>query len=375
MICGVRLEDEVFKKSEMAMISNLIIFLTPLLTIIAVIALLWFLHWFLIGRSPDLGNERKFPRQIILLGLTITGFLVVVFSLPIDKSSRNQLIGLIGLVISGLIAFSSSSIVSNLMAGILLRITKPFRTGDVIRVQDYFGRVSERGLFDTEMQTETRELIALPNTFLITNPVTTIRSSGTIISATVSLGYDVHHSQIESCLLEAAEKCGLEESFVHILELGNYSVTYRISGFLAEVKKLITARSNLYQKILDSLHEQNIEIMSPSIMNQRRIPDDEKVIPKNMIKTSSEEKIGAEEIVFDKAEAAEVAERTKKDVIKKIEELEAEIKEASKETKSQIKKKIEESHEYLKTLEEDATNNKHTIAEQNAPPDADKPRR
>lgn len=375
MICGVRLEDEVFKKSEMAMISNLIIFLTPLLTIIAVIALLWFLHWFLIGRSPDLGNERKFPRQIILLGLTITGFLVVVFSLPIDKSSRNQLIGLIGLVISGLIAFSSSSIVSNLMAGILLRITKPFRTGDFIRVQDYFGRVSERGLFDTEMQTETRELIALPNTFLITNPVTTIRSSGTIISATVSLGYDVHHSQIESCLLEAAEKCGLEESFVHILELGNYSVTYRISGFLAEVKKLITARSNLYQKILDSLHEQNIEIMSPSIMNQRRIPDDEKVIPKNMIKTSSEEKIGAEEIVFDKAEAAEVAERTKKDVIKKIEELEAEIKEASKETKSQIKKKIEESHEYLKTLEEDATNNKHTIAEQNAPPDADKPRR
>ena len=339
-----------FKKSERAMISNLIIFLTPLLTIIAVIALLWFLHWFLIGRSPDLGNERKFPRQIILLGLTITGFLVVVFSLPIDKSSRNQLIGLIGLVISGLIAFSSSSIVSNLMAGILLRITKPFRTGDVIRVQDYFGRVSERGLFDTEMQTETRELIALPNTFLITNPVTTIRSSGTIISATVSLGYDVHHSQIESCLLEAAEKCGLEESFVHILELGNYSVTYRISGFLAEVKKLITARSNLYQKILDSLHEQNIEIMSPSIMNQRRIPDDEKVIPKNMIKTSSEEKIGAEEIVFDKAEAAEVAERTKKDVIKKIEELEAEMKEASKETKSQIKKKIEESHEYLKTL-------------------------
>ena len=353
---------------------KLYIFLTPFLTIIAVIAVLWVFHWFLIGRNPDLGNERKFPRQIVLLGLTIAGLLIIIFSLPISESSRNQLIGLIGLIISGLIAFSSTSIVSNLMAGILLRITKPFKTGEFIRVGDYFGRVSERGLFDTEIQTETRELIALPNTFLITNAVTTIRSSGTIISATVSLGYDVHHSQVETFLLEAAEKCGLEESFVHILELGNFSVTYRISGFLLEVKKLITARSNLHQKILDTLHEQNIEIMSPSIMNQRRIADDSIVIPKKSLKVTSEEKINAEEIAFDKAEAAEAAEKTKQDVIRGIEELEAEMNEAPEEDKSEIKERIEEYRKYLKALDVDATNNEKNIAEQIASSDTDKPR-
>ena len=31
-------------------------------------------------------------------------------------------------------------------------------------------------------------------------------------------------------LIEAAEKSGLEEPFVHIIEIGNYSITYRISG-------------------------------------------------------------------------------------------------------------------------------------------------
>ena len=349
-------------------------FLTPLLTILSVVAVLWALHWLLIGRSADLGNERKFPRQIILLALTITGLLIVVFALPISESSRNQLIGLIGLLISGIIAFSSTSIVSNLMAGILLRITKPFKTGDFIRVAEHFGRVSERGLFDTEIQTETRELIALPNTFLITNAVTTIRSSGTIISATVSLGYDVHHSRVEAFLVKAAENCGLEESFVHILDLGNFSVTYRISGFLTEVKRLITARSNLYKQILDTLHEQDIEIMSPSIMNQRRIPDDEKVIPKKSFKSSIEEEINAEEIAFDKAEAAEVAEKTKQDVIKEIEDLEAAMREATEEAKSQIKQRIEEYREYLKTLETGAKSNKKHLAEQNAAADADKPR-
>ena len=142
-------------------------------------AALWGAHWLLIGRHPDLGNERKFPRQIVMLGLAIVGLVTIVLFLPISESSRNQLLGLIGLLASGILAFSSTAIVSNLMAGILLRVTKPFRIGDFIRVGDHFGRVSERGLFDTEIQSESRELIAIPNTFLISHPVTTVRSSGT----------------------------------------------------------------------------------------------------------------------------------------------------------------------------------------------------
>jgi small-conductance mechanosensitive channel len=357
------------------LMDKLIIFLPPLLTFIVVCVVLWAFHWFLIGRNPRLGNERKFPRQIILLGLTIAGLLTIVFALPVSESSRNQLIGLIGLLISGIIAFSSASIVSNLMAGILLRITKPFRTGDFIRVAEHFGRVSERGLFDTEIQTETRELIALPNTFLITNAVTTIRTSGTIISATVSLGYDAHHSQVESFLIKAAEKCGLEEPFVHILELDNFSVRYRISGLLTEVKRLITARSNLYQNILDTLHDQNIEIMSPSIMNQRRIPDDKKVIPIIAVEQTPEEKVNAEEIAFDKAEAAEIVDKAKQDVIIEIEELEASMNGSSEDKKSQIKERIEECRKYLKTIDADVSNTGQIIDEQIAPADANRLRR
>ena len=187
-------------------------------------------HWLLIGRHPDLSSERKFPRQIIVLGLLLIGLILAIIVLPVSEAFRDRLLGLIGLLISGIIAFSSTTIVANFMAGILLRITKPFRTGDFVRVGEYFGRVSERGIFDTELQTETRELIALPNTYLISNPVTAVLNSGTIISITLSLGFDIHHSQIEPLLIEAAEKSGLEEPFVHIIEIGNYSITYRISG-------------------------------------------------------------------------------------------------------------------------------------------------
>ena len=53
--------------------------------------------------------------------------------------------------------------------------------------RDHFGRVSERGLFHTEIQTQDRDLTMLPNLYLVTHPVTAIRSSGTIVSSIVTV--------------------------------------------------------------------------------------------------------------------------------------------------------------------------------------------
>ena len=166
-----------------------IISFCPLLCVVIVLGTaLRGTHWFLIRRHPDLSSERKFLRQIFMLGLLLLSLILAILVLPVSETLRDRFLGLIGLLISGIIAFSSTTIVANFMAGILLRITKPFRIGDFVRVGEYFGRVSEHGLFDTELQTESRELIALPNTYLIRNPVTAVLNSGTIISITLSLG-------------------------------------------------------------------------------------------------------------------------------------------------------------------------------------------
>lgn len=320
----------------------------------AVGVMLWVAHWLLIKRHPDLGNERLFPRQLIMLGLTLLGLLAVVLVLPVSDTSRNQLMGLIGILISGIFAFSSTAVTSNLLAGVLLRITKPFRVGDFIRIGEHFGRVSERGLFDTEIQTETRELIALPNTYCISNPVTTIRSSGTIISASLSLGYDLDHTRIEPLLMEAAKSSGLSEPFVHILELGNFSVTYRVSGLLEDPKRLISARSKLYARVLDTLHGHGIEIMSPSFMNQRKIDDNTKIVPamKTLTKLEEPESL-AEDIAFDKAEQAEQLEYEKLQLAKEIEKLEASLKQLTDEDEKKVsKEELESMYERLKALNE-----------------------
>jgi len=218
--------------------------------------------------------------------------------------------------------------------------------------------VSERGLFDTEIQTETRELISLPNIYCISNPLATIRSSGTIISASLSLGYEIDHNRIEQLLLEAAKTCGLTEPFVHILELGNFAVTYRVSGFLEETKRLISMQSNLYGCVLDTLHSQSIEIMSPSYMNQRQIRDGASVMPATtVVSVPADQETSAEEIAFDKAEQAEKLENEKLKLKKEIESLENTIKEITNGEQKKIQKEaIEQRRKDLESLEESSNN-------------------
>jgi len=207
--------------------------------------------------------------------------------------------------------------------------------------------VAERGLFDTEIQSENREFIALPNAYLVNNPVSTIRKSGTIVAATLSLGYDVHHLQIEPLLITAAQKSGLTSPFVHIIELGNFSITYRISGLLIEVKGLLTARSNLFRSILETLHSEGIEIMSPTFMNQRKMDVENKIIPTFVHAAPDKKLVDAEGIVFDKAELAAQLEDEKKELMDDIKNLESKLKTTSDEGWTQVKASIKKKRERL----------------------------
>lgn len=331
---------------------NLLFSFFPTLSIFIVSAgILWGLHWFFIGRHPELGSERKFPFQILMLVLSIVTLLAIVMTLPIDTDSRDQIMSLIGVLLSGIFAFSSTNIISNLVAGILLRITKPFKTGDFIKVDNLFGRVSQRGLFDTEIQSENREFIALPNAYLVKNPILAIPNKDAIVSIKLSLGYDVHHLKVEPLLIKAASECGLEHPFVHILELGDFSVTYKISGLLKEAKGFVTARSNLSRTVLDTLHGEGIEIVSPAFMNQRRISEDKKIIPTFVKEPVVKNGVEAEKIVFDKAEKAEKVEEKKQELIDDIEHLKSSLENTPDEKKEKLKESIEAKRKRLKVVE------------------------
>ena len=299
----------------------------PSAVTIGVVVVVLFVTRFVLEKRRSLGRGRQIQHQSIMILLTLAGLLTVSWSCPIGDATRGQLLGLGGILLSAAIALSSTTFIGNAMAGVMLRAVRNFRTGDFIRVGDLFGRVSERGLFHTEIQTEDRDLTTLPNLYLVSHPVTVMRTSGTILSSTVSLGYDVPRSRIEPLLLQAGEEAGLKEPFVQILELGDFSVCYRIAGLLTEVKQVLSARSRLRAEMLDNLHRGGVEIVSPNFMNTRAYSEDRTFIPRKAPKARPEpppSDSSPEALAFDKAEQAEsreMTENTRKTVLAEIEEL------------------------------------------------------
>jgi len=271
---------------------------------------LYYLAKIILERQAKGKSEKGLIKSIVLFLIVLIGLISVILSLPLGDQ-KNAITSLIGIVLSAVLALSSTTFIGNALAGIMLKILKNFKPGDFITVNNVFGRVTEQGLFHTEVQTAERDLTTLPNMSLVTNSVKVTRSSGTFISAEVSLGYDVPRKKIEKALIQAALTIGLSDPFVHIMSIGDFSVVYKIHGLLLDVKSILSARSNLFASVMDELHGAGIEIVSPTFMNQRQVAGTV-FIPNVETTSDSEAKSESPEIlIFDKAEKAESLEKRK----------------------------------------------------------------
>lgn len=301
----------------------------------------------LLERQAKGKADKKLIKSLILFSIALFGIISVILALPMESGQKSSVTSLLGIVLSAVLGLSSTTFIGNALAGIALKLRDDFRPGDFIEVEGIFGRITEQGLFDTEVQTPNRDLTSIPNMLLATNPFNVTRSSGTILYAEVSLGYDVNRLKIEESLIKAAERANLKDPFVLITALGDFSVVYRINGLLENVNSIISARSILTGHVIDTLHEDGIEIVSPNFMNQRQVGDTVFIPKKHRVKDPSmlDKTSESDSLIFDKAEEAESIEKRKAlltDVEKKIAEEKLQLKQAPDDhAREQIQKKLD----------------------------------
>lgn len=311
----------------------------PTAVVILTVFILVFTRSILDKTIGSRGKKRAYRHTIMGL-VTLACLMIFVFALPNEGNLRGQVVGLMGILISGAIALSSTTFLGNALAGIMSRSVNTFRPGDFISVNGHRGRVSARGFFHTEIQSDDRDLTTFPNLFLATNPVKVTNSGGTIIRTKVSLGYDEPRHKIEKLLIHAAEMAKLSDPFVQVVELGDFSIVYRVNGLLTDTSRFLSAQSNLNAMVLDSLHEAKVEIVSPNFMNTRNV-EGAVFIPATPSpldqKSSTKEQSSPENIIFDKALQAELLEDHKRQLEEANAELE-QLKERAKKTSSDEQK-------------------------------------
>jgi hypothetical protein len=160
------------------------------------------------------------------------------------------------------------------------------------------------------------------------------------------LGYDLNRSKIETLLLEAAKDTGLTEPFVYITNLADFSVTYKINGLLTDISKYFTVTSKLNANVMDHLHKEGVEIVSPNFMNQRQVNDIQFIPAMTKESKPTQDEKFPEDLVFDKAIKADKID-DKIESLKKIDEEIKQLKLASKGAKDK-----EDISSRIKTLEE-----------------------
>jgi len=343
------------------LVAELVHFTLSGFVLVLLVAGLYVLHKYLLKLFADRPTE-QYRRQLIMLGGSLLGLVFAITVMPIGSQMQGQLLSLLGILLSATIALSSTTLVGNAMAGLMLKSLRKIRPGNFIRVGEYYGRVSEMDLLHTEIQTEERDLMTLPNLYLVTNPVTVLRPSGTVLSAEVSLGYDTPRRLVEEVLIEAAKKAGLKDPFVQIRQLGDFSVTYRIAGIAENLEELLARRRKLRAMMLDELHAAGIEIMSPNFMNTRALDPGKRVIPP--IDRRPESDVGKktpDAVIFDKAQKAESIEHMREnrqsvqEKLAKCEDILKEIKEKDSDEYQAAEKECEHLQNKLDHLDKAIT--------------------
>lgn len=112
----------------------------------------------------------------------------------------------VGLIIS----LGSSTVIGNIIAGLVITYMRPFKLGDRIQLNETTGNVIEKTPFVTRLRTPKNEVVTIPNSFIMsshtTNYSASARQYGLIIHSTVTIGYDVPWRQVHQLLINAARQ-------------------------------------------------------------------------------------------------------------------------------------------------------------------------
>jgi small-conductance mechanosensitive channel len=176
-----------------------------------------------------------------------------------------------------LFSLSSSSAISNAIAGVVLTYTGAFRLGDRVKLGDTFGDIIETSMLATRVRTIKNEDITIPNSLVLgsamTNYTRQASSLGLILHTSVTIGYEAPWRQIHGLLIDAAlatpEILATPPPFVWQTALNDFYVTYEINAYTANARDMINTYAVLHANIQDKFFAAGVEIMSPHYTSVR----------------------------------------------------------------------------------------------------------
>lgn len=175
-----------------------------------------------------------------------------------------------------MLTLGSAGVMNHAMSGLVLIYSRALRKGDVIRVADNEGKVSEIGMLATKIITRENYVVTVPNAVVVSGKITNLsaqNNDGSInLTVSVTIGYDTPWRQVHAMLELAAKRTACVDlttaPLVRQLALMDWYIAYELQVRLLPGQPLAAARNVLFSNIQDVFNEFNVQIMSPNFVMQ-----------------------------------------------------------------------------------------------------------
>jgi small-conductance mechanosensitive channel len=219
------------------------------------------------GFQPDWAA----PTYRIIKAVVIIFALIIIF--PHLPKSDSEIFKGISVFIGVLLSLGSTSIINNIVSGLVITYMSPFKEGDRIKMGEHVGDVVEKTALVTRLRTPKNEVVTIPNSNIMTaqtvNYSKSAKEYGLILHAQLTMGYEVSWRKVHELLTEAGAMTVhvLQEPKPFVLQtaLDDFYVRYQINIYTAEACKMLEIYSNLYANIQDVFNREGIELVSPSV--------------------------------------------------------------------------------------------------------------
>ena len=168
--------------------------------------------------------------------------------------------------IAGLtIGFAAKDALSNLISGLLIFIYQPFLIGDLIDVDDQYGRVDKITLRSTRVITVDGKMLAVPNTEIINKTVASYTKFPHLrLDIPVTIGLSENMDRVRQLLMDLVER---DDDFLTeprprmaVTQLNDYNVAIELQAWLRDERTHVEKRFHLRERVFSTLTEAGVDM-------------------------------------------------------------------------------------------------------------------
>jgi small-conductance mechanosensitive channel len=165
------------------------------------------------------------------------------------------------------IGFAAQTSLSNLISGLFLIGEKPFRIGDLIRVNDVLGVVESIDLLSIKIRTLDNLFVRIPNESMIKNPVTTVtRYPIRRMDLDIGVAYKEDVGRVMEILKDLATHNPFvlddPEPLILFNNFGDSALQFRF-GLWFEKSNFLKLRNSIMRDVKERFDREGIEIPFP----------------------------------------------------------------------------------------------------------------